>query len=173
MLKEEKQWATPTTFNPQHFLDHNGNFKKNSAFMPFSAGRMHHDWFIFATLNSAIVLRIFYSLPCPLFFFFTGKRACVGESLARMEIFIFMVSLLRHFTFSCSEGPDSISLIPEYSGFANLPRRYQIIATPRWKTGDSIYFTCTRAAILLTLKSSHIYGSWSLQYIDHWDLCNW
>uniref|UniRef100_A0A4W6CSW2 Cytochrome P450, family 2, subfamily Y, polypeptide 3 n=1 Tax=Lates calcarifer TaxID=8187 RepID=A0A4W6CSW2_LATCA len=97
VLKEEKQWATPWSFNPQHFLDQNGNFKKNPAFLPFAA----------------------------------GKRACVGESLARMEIFIFLVSLLQHFTFSCAEGPDSINLIPEYSSFANLPRRYQIIATPR------------------------------------------
>ncbi|XP_054649220.1 cytochrome P450 2G1-like isoform X2 [Dunckerocampus dactyliophorus] len=37
VLKEEKQWATPWSFNPQHFLDHNGNFKKNPAFLPFSA----------------------------------------------------------------------------------------------------------------------------------------
>ncbi|KAL7400856.1 hypothetical protein ABVT39_019064 [Epinephelus coioides] len=97
VLKEEKQWATPWSFNPKHFLDQNGNFKKNPAFLPFAA----------------------------------GKRACVGESLARMELFIFLVSLLQNFTFSCTEGPDSINLIPEYSGFANLPRRYQIIATPR------------------------------------------
>nr|QQL94708.1 cytochrome P450 2g1 [Lateolabrax maculatus] len=97
VLKEEKHWATPLSFNPQHFLDQNGNFKKNPAFLPFSA----------------------------------GKRACVGESLARMELFIFLVSLLRHFTFSCTEGPDSMNLVPEYSSFANLPRRYQIIATPR------------------------------------------
>ncbi|XP_038550138.1 cytochrome P450 2F3-like [Micropterus salmoides] len=97
VLKEEKQWATPWSFNPEHFLDQNGNFKKNPAFLPFSA----------------------------------GKRACAGESLARMELFIFLVSLLQHFTFSCTEGPDSINLIPEYSSFANLPRRYQIIATQR------------------------------------------
>ncbi|KAM7398942.1 hypothetical protein PAMP_018243 [Pampus punctatissimus] len=62
---------------------------------------------------------------------FRGKRACVGESLTRMELFIFLVSLLQHFTFSCSGGPDSINLIPEYSSFANLPHRYKIIATPR------------------------------------------
>uniref|UniRef100_A0A669EKM0 Cytochrome P450 2G1-like n=1 Tax=Oreochromis niloticus TaxID=8128 RepID=A0A669EKM0_ORENI len=97
VLKEEKQWATPRFFNPQHFLDHNGNFKKNPAFMPFSA----------------------------------GKRACVGESLARMELFIFLVSLLQDFSFSCEGGPDSVDLDPEYSSFANLPRTYQLIATAR------------------------------------------
>uniref|UniRef100_A0A3B4H914 Cytochrome P450 2F2-like n=1 Tax=Pundamilia nyererei TaxID=303518 RepID=A0A3B4H914_9CICH len=97
VLKDEKRWATPRSFNPQHFLDNNGNFKKNPAFLPFSA----------------------------------GKRSCIGESLACMEIFLFLVSLLQHFTFSCPGGPDSIDLSPEYSGFANLPRRYTIIATPR------------------------------------------
>lgn len=35
-----------------------------------------------------------------------------------MEIFLFLVSLLQHFTFSCPGGPDSIDLSPEYSGFA-------------------------------------------------------
>uniref|UniRef100_H2UU31 Cytochrome P450, family 2, subfamily Y, polypeptide 3 n=1 Tax=Takifugu rubripes TaxID=31033 RepID=H2UU31_TAKRU len=91
------QWETPWAFNPKHFLDQNGSFKKNSAFLPFSA----------------------------------GKRSCVGESLARMELFIFLVTLLKDFTFSCIEGPDSISLNPQYSGFANLPRNYEIVATPR------------------------------------------
>uniref|UniRef100_A0A3B3BZ70 Cytochrome P450 n=1 Tax=Oryzias melastigma TaxID=30732 RepID=A0A3B3BZ70_ORYME len=97
VLKEDKLWSTPRSFNPQHFLDHNGNFKKNPAFVPFSA----------------------------------GKRACVGESLARMEIFLFIVSLLQNFTFSSPNGPDSINLVPEYSSFANVPRRYELIATPR------------------------------------------
>ncbi|TNN01188.1 hypothetical protein fugu_010570 [Takifugu bimaculatus] len=91
------QWETPWAFNPKHFLDQNGSFKKNPAFLPFSA----------------------------------GKRSCVGESLARMELFIFLVTLLKDFTFSCIEGPDSISLNPQYSGFANLPRNYEIVATPR------------------------------------------
>ncbi|KAF3693288.1 Cytochrome P450 2G1 [Channa argus] len=39
VLKEEKHWATPWSFNPQHFLDQNGNFKKNPAFLPFAAGK--------------------------------------------------------------------------------------------------------------------------------------
>ncbi|RVE65280.1 hypothetical protein OJAV_G00133770 [Oryzias javanicus] len=97
VLKDDKLWSTPWSFNPQHFLDQNGNFKKNPAFVSFSA----------------------------------GKRACVGESLARMELFVFIVSLLQNFNFSSPNDPDSINLIPEYSGLANVPPRYELIATPR------------------------------------------
>ncbi|XP_047018768.2 cytochrome P450 2C14-like [Ictalurus punctatus] len=60
-----------------------------------------------------------------------GKRSCVGKFLARMELFIFLVSLLQHFTFTTPGGPESIDSTPEISGFANLPRKYQLIATPR------------------------------------------
>lgn len=42
VLKEEKLWATPWSFNPQHFQDKNGNFKRNPAFLPFSAGKIKH-----------------------------------------------------------------------------------------------------------------------------------
>ncbi|KAM9439754.1 cytochrome P450 2C5-like [Clarias gariepinus] len=97
VLRDEEHWERPWTFDPKHFLDTNDNFKKNPAFLPFSA----------------------------------GKRSCVGESLARMELFIFLVTLLQHFTFTTPEGPESIDATPEISGFANLPRKYQLIATPR------------------------------------------
>ncbi|CAL1571054.1 unnamed protein product [Knipowitschia caucasica] len=97
VLKEEKQWETPFAFNPQHFLDRNENFKKNPAFLPFSA----------------------------------GKRACVGESLARMEIFLFLVTLLQRFSFTCPGVADSIELSPEVSSFANIHRKYNIIAKMR------------------------------------------
>ncbi|CAM4557665.1 unnamed protein product [Leuciscus chuanchicus] len=97
VLRDEVQWETPWTFNPEHFLDANGNFKKNPAFIPFSA----------------------------------GKRACVGESLARMELFLFIVSLLQKFSFSSPKGPDGIDTSPELSSFTNMPRFYELIASPR------------------------------------------
>jgi len=40
-LREEQHWDTPWSFNPQHFLDLNGNFKNNPAFIPFSAGTVN------------------------------------------------------------------------------------------------------------------------------------
>ena len=93
------------------------------------------------------------------FCLFTGKRACVGESLARMELFIFLVSLLQHFTFSCTEGPDSINLIPAFSGFANVPRSYQIIATPRWK--EELHSDTLMFEVFIRMITQHMLLWWS------------
>ena len=35
--RDPAEWATPDTFNPEHFLE-NGQFKKREAFLPFSLG---------------------------------------------------------------------------------------------------------------------------------------
>ncbi|KFP33959.1 Cytochrome P450 2D16, partial [Colius striatus] len=62
-LYDPEQWETPRQFNPGHFLDKDGNFVSQEAFLPFSA----------------------------------GHRVCLGEHLARTELFIFFASLLRAF----------------------------------------------------------------------------
>ncbi|XP_034264136.1 cytochrome P450 2C5-like [Pantherophis guttatus] len=42
--------------------------------------------------------------------FSAGKRACPGEALADMEIFLFFVVLLQHFTFELTMDPEKIDL---------------------------------------------------------------
>nr|XP_056705948.1 cytochrome P450 2J2-like [Euleptes europaea] len=38
VLLDPKQWATPEEFNPNHFLDKDGNFVDREEFLPFGAG---------------------------------------------------------------------------------------------------------------------------------------
>ncbi|XP_022091223.1 cytochrome P450 2U1-like [Acanthaster planci] len=59
-----------------------------------------------------------------------GRRICMGEALARMEMFLFFVNLLQRFTFSLPAGNPT----PSLEGIAGItlgPQLYEIIATKR------------------------------------------
>uniref|UniRef100_A0A8C0IAU1 Uncharacterized protein n=1 Tax=Bubo bubo TaxID=30461 RepID=A0A8C0IAU1_BUBBB len=98
VLYDPEQWETPRQFNPGHFLDKEGNFVSQEAFLPFSAGKWH--------------------------------RVCLGEHLARTELFIFFASLLRAFTFRLPEGVTKISTEPILGGTLQ-PHPYRLCAIPR------------------------------------------
>ncbi|XP_051855517.1 cytochrome P450 2J4-like [Antechinus flavipes] len=92
--RDPKEWATPETFNPEHFLE-NGQFKKRESFLPFSI----------------------------------GKRACLGEQLARAELFLFFTSLLQKFTFQ--PPPNTQLSLDVQCGTTMSPFPYKICAIPR------------------------------------------
>nr|XP_028572818.1 cytochrome P450 2C19-like isoform X2 [Podarcis muralis] len=63
--------------------------------------------------------------------FSAGKRICVGEGLARMEIFLFLTTILQNFTLKSIIDPKDIDLTPVLSGISNFPRPYQLCIVPR------------------------------------------
>ncbi|XP_077147752.1 cytochrome P450 2K4-like [Ranitomeya variabilis] len=94
-LRDKDYFEKPYEFYPEHFLDSNGNFKKNEAFIAFSI----------------------------------GKRSCAGETLAKMEIFLFFTSLLQNFTFHPPPGA-KLDLTPAL-GVTNAPQPYKMCAVSR------------------------------------------
>ncbi|XP_074492012.1 cytochrome P450 2J1-like isoform X2 [Sebastes fasciatus] len=95
VLRDESMWETPHSFNPQHFLDQDGKFRKREAFLAFSA----------------------------------GKRVCLGEQLARTELFLFFTSILQRFSLT---APDGEQPTLEFKLGATLcPKPYSLCAVPR------------------------------------------
>ncbi|XP_040298476.1 cytochrome P450 2G1-like [Bufo bufo] len=88
VLKDPKYFRNPTKFDPGHFLNEKGEFQKNEAFMPFSAGR----------------------------------RICLGEGMARMEIFLFLISILQTFNLESDEDPSDIEITPHPYEMRFVPR---------------------------------------------------
>ncbi|XP_054949141.1 cytochrome P450 2C9 isoform X2 [Pan paniscus] len=96
VLHDNKEFPNPEMFDPHHFLDEGGNFKKSNYFMPFSA----------------------------------GKRICVGEALARMELFLFLTSILQNFNLKSLVDPKNLDTTPVVNGFASVPPFYQLCFIP-------------------------------------------
>ncbi|KAL8173102.1 UNVERIFIED_CONTAM: hypothetical protein K2H54_040079 [Gekko kuhli] len=64
--------------------------------------------------------------------FSAGRRMCAGETLAKMELFLFFVSLLQRFTFQPAPGMsrEDLDLTPAV-GFTTPPMAYDLCALPR------------------------------------------
>ncbi|CAO2626567.1 Cytochrome P450 2B19 [Lemmus lemmus] len=58
--------------------------------------------------------------------FSIGKRICLGESIARNELFLFFTTILQNFSVSSPVAPKDIDLRPKESGFTKVPPTVQI-----------------------------------------------
>ncbi|OCT66407.1 hypothetical protein XELAEV_180426613mg, partial [Xenopus laevis] len=59
------------------------------------------------------------------------KRVCLGEGLARMEIFLFFTGLLQKFTFTSANQTDTFDLRTLRRAFRKKGLVYKLRAIPR------------------------------------------
>lgn len=96
VLHDDKEFPKAKMFDPAHFLDENGKFKKSDHFLAFSA----------------------------------GKRSCAGESLARMELFLFLTTILQKFNLKSVVDPKELDITPVMNGFTSVPPFFKICFVP-------------------------------------------
>jgi cytochrome P450 len=60
----------------------------------------------------------------------SGKRACLGESLAKMELYLFAAALLQKFRFKFPADRKPPSLAPS-GGLVLFPEPYEIVVELR------------------------------------------
>ncbi|CAK6974741.1 steroid 17-alpha-hydroxylase/17%2C20 lyase [Scomber scombrus] len=99
---DPKHWDKPDLFNPDRFLDDQGQRVTPHCFLPFGA----------------------------------GPRVCVGESLARLELFLFLSSLLQRMSFRQPDGAPPPNLQGRL-GVVLQPLPYKVVVSPRsgWQRG--------------------------------------
>ncbi|XP_056895083.1 cytochrome P450 2J2-like [Takifugu flavidus] len=61
--------------------------------------------------------------------FSAGKRVCIGENLAKMELFLFFTSILQHF--KLSPVPGQMPSLEGILGFTYSPQPFRMIVAPR------------------------------------------
>ncbi|KAK6169283.1 hypothetical protein SNE40_020364 [Patella caerulea] len=62
--------------------------------------------------------------------FSIGRRVCLGESLAKMELFLFMTILIQRFEFKPVD-PDNLPTLKGVFGVTHAPSKYEVRAVPR------------------------------------------
>jgi len=88
IMRNPKYWKYPEEFNPENFLDDNGGFQMNEAFVPYGM----------------------------------GPRICLGQSLADLELKVFMIEIMRKFIIISDQ---SIDLNKSVQGITCAPLSYK------------------------------------------------
>ncbi|CAM5172591.1 unnamed protein product [Eretmochelys imbricata] len=136
---DSEEHKTPEAFAPERFLNENGCFKKQNAFMLLSAGPFPAGLVYPGKLTRVSHPREELFCDCPSSQCRRGdspagstgtrliwKWVCLGEGLVRVELFLFFTTVLQRFPLSSPVDPQQLSLAPGVSNLGKVPQCYQL-----------------------------------------------
>ena len=104
VLHDTKTWGSDAEkFNPDRFLDKDGNLIHREEFIPFSI----------------------------------GPRLCLGEAMAKMELFLFLSNMFQRFKFTLPDPLNSPTLKPNI-GITSVPTSFKVLCVDRFKKDPAI-----------------------------------
>ena len=131
-----RHWDQPREFRPERFLNEQGKVTRPDSFLAFGMGensfstrmRVHqNDDTLVSCMRYAqafygiLIVRVCLAL-C------SGRRGCMGETLARMDLFLFLTGLLQKFEFRAVQ-PDQLPTVDNTTlGITLIPDQYIVKA---------------------------------------------
>ena len=124
--RSKELWEDPEVCRPERFLSPENNSIVNvDKILPFGYGE-----------DSAVKLLNLYRCSwLPTRCFITGRRSCLGESVAKVGMFVFFVTLFRKFEFRLSEDhPEPCA--GNIRGLSRCPQPYYVKVAVRTQLAD-------------------------------------
>ena len=116
VLADPRYWENPHEFKPERFITEEGTFKKYEQFVPFGIG----------TASLETTLNFNYKTS-----FFSGKRYCLGDQLARAELLLVFVRLMQKFRVEASPDHPPPTLESRGGTLVVTPLPYYAVFQPR------------------------------------------
>lgn len=162
-------FSHPEQFDPENFLDKDGNLKNMDKIFPFGTGMQ--------ILQIMFVLPVFFPADswhkqtCYLCYFsYSGGRRCTGQPVAEVIIFIFIASILRSYKITAvPEEPTPTTKLQ--LGFTMRPYPYNVLVQPRtkWMPNEKTrLFVCVPMHQIFVLSKS-VY----IPILKIWCTCYW
>lgn len=129
-------WDEPEAFKPERFINAEGKVKKPDCFLPFGVGKILFFFPEYIIHNIMCIINVYviwnYIYEIYYFFFVKGRRKCLGETLAQMELYLFFSTLLHEFDVCLPEG-DELPSMDGQVGITLTPQSFKVVMKARNK----------------------------------------
>lgn len=115
MHLSKEEWGDPLNFRPERFLDEKMEIINSDKILPFGLGNF---------------IKIVHGINIK-FTSYLGKRICLGESLARVTLFMFITTLFQKYSFGVSPRHGLIAPLLASPGITHAPEPFHALVKPR------------------------------------------